>query len=369
MSNNSTFTTVFNDDGTASRTVTSPSGDEITYNYDNFGRCVSSSDASVKYRNYDEEGRVINGELHEVITFTIEYDEQGNYIERYSNVNTWHVNNEGIYTSGEGTYKIKHPGYQDRKAYIKEKEIHFTSKYNEDTKTYTRIDTHDNISFTREYDMNNRLLSREQNGYKTEFKYAENGNASTIVITNSKTGEERIIDLDKLVKGFDENDTQTIIEAIKEIPPEALMDLSVEMKINNSIVLAGASANYLPNSDTVSLKGGNITPETIVHELGHAIDARYINGYNTLLSTFEKHLHKIYEHERDQYKKSGHEVSYLYNYIDISGNYKARTNSNAPYATANLQEIFAECYTTMMLGYTSLSERNSINIFQKQWLQ
>ena len=334
MTDNSTFQTTLKENE-VERIVTTQSGLKTTYKYNEFGKCTSYFNDNV----------------------SVEFDENGNSIEKYSNGETWHKNKEGIYTHGEGKYTkqccnwdigANKKFYENYKQSIKEKEFSFTTDYNKETKTLVRKDTMGSINFERGYDLNNRLLYREQNGYKSEFIYDENGNDKSIKITDTKTGKEKFLYLNKFTQNYNDEDKRKIIDALKDVPPEALMDLNTEV---TGFLSEGSNAagGYVYMNDSVYINPDHISAETIIHELGHAIDATYNNNYNLLSTKNNSELQKIFENELKQYKKIGPVATTS---IDINGD---PSTTKAPYCTTNLQEMFAECYTTLMLGYTTNS--------------
>ena len=94
---------------------------------------------------------------------------------------------------------------------------------------------------------------------------------------------------------------------------------------------------YLGESDSVVTNVNELT--TFVHELGHSIDC----GLNYRYSSETTEFNSIFEEELAAYIAAG-----FTQHVSKAG-YK-RKDSTSNYATHNVHEMFAECYTLLMLG-------------------
>lgn len=200
---------------------------------------------------------------------------------------------------------------------------------------------------------------------------------NTLSIKNKTTGKTSTIDLNKFLSKCTEFERAVIKKNLVEnLPGEVLEDIAIEsrfvkvspdMKVisyNEDIEAAGY---YQSRSDSITLSRKEIynihipifgldqisssIPEVYTHELGHAID---YNGYvlNTNSSGANK-FKEVFEKELEKYKAAG-KVQYSYEkgfkQETTLNNNTGKTDMNTAYATANEEEMFAECYTLMMLG-------------------
>lgn len=215
------------------------------------------------------------------------------------------------------------------------------------------------------YDHN---MNVENSQVSTDFYKSENAyniSYSDDVITIQQTqgkGKKKkyTIDLNKLISNLPLDMRPLTKAAIQKLPAEALMDLAIEADKfdspeNYTQTTKNQAGLFDPNKDMISFGYRNlstITPGTIAHELGHAIDCRNVkNG-------------KVYST-----KDNAGFVTAYNNAIkawNASGKYSDRL-----YLFTSPQEAFAELYAFSMLGYSEASSANAptpelVNEFQKQ---
>ncbi len=203
--------------------------------------------------------------------------------------------------------------------------------------------------------------SKIQNEYHTGDSYSIVQNGTIITIKNERTKQQRQIDLDKLLRNYpNARDRAKIIKQLQNLPGEVLMDIAIETdsfiplkNTTETITVAGgaqcnAAGYYAGSDDTIHINhsNGNLT---LVHEVGHAVDYNGIRQNRSSVLN-DPNFKKIFNEEMRQYISAGNQ-RYVYN----SPNSKRNT-----YATANEQEMFAECYTLLMMG-----KCNSQNIIEK----
>ena len=142
------------------------------------------------------------------------------------------------------------------------------------------------------------------------------------------------------------------LKMMQNLPAEILIDLSVEInkKINDgkNIKIKNAAAFYTPDDNEITL-GVNRpiydNAKNFVHELGHAID---YNGVilNTAGSA-DGNMKKVFEKELKAYLAKGYKQS---EGAGRTSTVMLNGKKQSSYATTDEQEMFAECYTLMMLG-------------------
>ena len=194
--------------------------------------------------------------------------------------------------------------------------------------------------------------------YQGEHSYSREFQENSIVITNTDTNEQITLDLTNLLAPFSEEDRAKIKETLKQLPAEALLDLNSEVTFNNNGVFNGSDGFYSSIIDQISVKGGTLSAETIVHELGHAIDARYhpegINMNYYITGDPTSNFSAIFNEEMTAYNEHYTQATQTWEQIGddktvTTNTTLSRTGSN--YATVSEQEMFAECYTLCMLGH------------------
>ena len=196
-----------------------------------------------------------------------------------------------------------------------------------------------------------------------------------LTIKNQKTGKVSKIDFTKLLSDCNEWEYARLKKLITEnIPGEVLEDMSVELtKINVASDMNllkdnpdfEAAGVYHSKDDSICLTSLEIYSisaadfitedtiikafvDTIVHETGHALD---YNGYLYNSPSSEGKFKEIFEKELENYKKSGKaQFEYKQEFRETTEFKDGKIDSNTAYATANVHEMFAECYTLLMTG-------------------
>lgn len=170
-----------------------------------------------------------------------------------------------------------------------------------------------------------------------------------IIIKNKTTGIERTLDLRNISQKMSSIDRAKMWGMIQTFPPEALEDLVIEASnINahsgNEFLLRSFNADglYLPKIDEIVLAASRIG--TCIHELGHAIDYNYKNNSNTA-STSNSDFSRIFEQEISNYRAKGNQT-----YTEGENRNSNGNDDYYNYCTCNEREMFAECYTLLMLG-------------------
>ncbi len=115
-------------------------------------------------------------------------------------------------------------------------------------------------------------------GYLAKY----DGNSITI---EDETGETAVeFNLDKLLEKFDEEKREHIVDEIKKLPPEVLVDLYNENvpldvfethECENNTTIRQFRADYHLDEDKIYMREDDFNARTLTHELGHAIDCTY----------------------------------------------------------------------------------------------
>ncbi|MBQ9246766.1 hypothetical protein IJ182_10920 [bacterium] len=166
-------------------------------------------------------------------------------------------------------------------------------------------------------------------------------NGSIITISGSST---RRINLAALLKNFKSSSSRRkFVYRMENFPGEILMDIAAEQSSFNILsdkkgyVNLGKGINalafYEPTPDAIAIFE-NSSDETIVHELGHAVDYLYIQGENKSSAATNKKFCKIFDEEIKIHKEE---------LLNIQDPRKKISN--------NKKEMIAICYTLLMLGY------------------
>ena len=186
------------------------------------------------------------------------------------------------------------------------------------------------------------------NSYYKGKEYDVKMNGNIILITNPQTGITTEVDIDKLCENLS-GDKEYFVKVLKSLPAEVLLDMKNVFKITNSLpdkIFSALIANhYNPLSKKISFDSDKPSKETIVHELGHAMDLKN----NQLMSSFweNEEYNKVYEEEMTEYTKE-------------HDRYIWGIRTSPAYATANIYEMFAECYTLLMLGGGTIRSEKTI---------
>ena len=223
------------------------------------------------------------------------------------------------------------------------------------------IKDHINKCLNEKYDIPNdfdNISSQVKNEYHTGPEFSVKKQNDIITVKNKSTGKEHSIDLEKILANVSTDKKARLKNLIQELPGEVLEDLSIEVsKIFEAEEDGAIMGFYDPGADLIpisnilingsdSISMVNEDEETLVHEIGHAVD---FNGYLSNTSTIgnNKDFVKINSEEMKKYIEAGNK---RYNDDDKS----TQTSSN--YCTTNDLEMFAECYTLLMTGNNNSKE-------------
>ena len=221
-----------------------------------------------------------------------------------------------------------------------------------DQKTKDELKTHLMKMAYSTYDKTKTRSSQVKNGFYKGGNYTITSKFGKTTVVDNSTGKKHTLDLDKMLSKLPDAEQAKTLKMMQNLPAEVLIDLSVEInkKINDgkNIGMKNAAAFYTPDDNEITL-GVNRpiydNAEIFVHELGHAID---YNGVilNTAGST-DGNMKKVFEKELKAYLAKGYKQSEgagRKSTVILNG------KKQSSYATTDEQEMFAECYTLMMLG-------------------
>ncbi len=173
-----------------------------------------------------------------------------------------------------------------------------------------------------------------------------------IIIKNKTTGIERTLDLRNIFQKMSTIDRAKMWGMIQTFPPETLEDLAIEASnitahSGNEFKLQSLNAVgvYTPYIDEIIFNASNVG--TCIHELGHAIDFNYKNNSNAP-RTSNSDFSRIFEQEISNYRAKGNQSFTKGENGNSQGN-----DGYYNYCTFDEQEMFAECYTLLMLGNCS----------------
>lgn len=203
------------------------------------------------------------------------------------------------------------------------------------------------IGFESHFYPSKQLKNKNEYHNGNEFYITKKGNS--LGITNRSDFRVTIVDFDRILKNIPQSMKKDMINFLQQLPAEVLEDLSREgIRIKfDSEDHGDVAAYYRPANNTIYLQFDYIhDAETLVHELGHAIDHKGFlnlnkNGY------FNNSYKTIFEKEMAIYKKNGGKVNEQHESLFNS---KTTNSKEGAYCTTNETEMFAECYTLLMLG-------------------
>lgn len=203
------------------------------------------------------------------------------------------------------------------------------------------------IGFDSHFNPSQQLKNKNKYHNGNEFYITKKGNS--LGITNRSNFRVTIVDFDKILKNIPQFMKKDMINFLQQLPAEVLEDLSREgIRIKfDSEDHGDVAAYYRPANNTINLQFDYIhNADTLVHELGHAIDHKGFlninkNGY------FNNSYKTIFEKEMAIYKKNGGKVNEQHQSLF---NFKTTNSKEGAYCTTNETEMFAECYTLLMLG-------------------
>ena len=202
-----------------------------------------------------------------------------------------------------------------------------------------------------EYSLNPSKQLKNKNKYHNgnEFYITKKGNS--LGITNRSNFRVTIVDFDKILKNIPQSMKKDMINFLQQLPAEVLEDISREgIRIKFDSGDHGDVAGYYdPQNNTINLTYNHKDDaETLVHELGHAIDY-HKDFFNLKKNSDCNNSYKtIFEKEMAIYKKNGYKVN-KQNYSGTLSNFTYTNSNEGAYCTTNETEMFAECYTLLML--------------------
>ena len=161
--------------------------------------------------------------------------------------------------------------------------------------------------------------SQVVNKFHTGDSYTVDCKNEKMTIINNKTGKQKTLDLNKLVKNLPLQYQVEIKKYLSEISGEVLMDLSIETDSFGSLQdcwldrlyskIWNVAGCYNPQTDSISLGGYGHEEDqktdwtgSIVHELGHALDFTD----NKCLSCKYDEFKEAFKNGREAFIKAGH---------------------------------------------------------------
>lgn len=230
------------------------------------------------------------------------------------------------------------------------------------------------ISYTSNLLYDNNLTLENQrisNSFYTSDKmYDVTFSDDKIVIAESgKSYTRRTIYLDRLLyQDNNEFEKLRLKSLLQQMPAEAVYSFAYEvecLKIQYTNITKGESGHYQFTSDAKNGKDEEVSViqnlETILHELGHAIDYSYNNaeGINKSKAENSKEFQRAFQDGMTRYKEAGF-TQYSYDegyksvediqYDNLSLEEQVKTKPKSNYCTANIREMMAECYSLLMSG-------------------
>lgn len=218
----------------------------------------------------------------------------------------------------------------------------------------------DKIKASNEFEAN-----KTKNNEKIENEYYKSKNIydvqfgdymEPIVIKNKTTGAIREIK-PEIFSEMSQTDKVKIWDTLQYIPAEALEDFAIEIKSlqghsGNEIYVSRRHINgeYVYWNENTIVNSKSIL--TVIHELGHAVDFNYYDSkYSNSANSSNTKFNDIFNKEIGKYIQNGNKrfsKEEVDSYFDNNGNYA--------YCTYNEKEMFAECYSLLMLGYCNSKE-------------
>ncbi len=159
------------------------------------------------------------------------------------------------------------------------------------------------------------------------------------IIKIKGNNEDIELDLDKLTYYLDKEDTSEYKAILKQLPAEVLIDMYHEATIVDDTEYFyynyNAAGRFSPKEDNIATtyryEYNNSKMTTLVHELGHAMDNTRNNSKLGKYSFEEKYYGTFIK----ELAASG---------LEYDG------SDDKLYCIKNIHEMFAECYTLLMLG-------------------
>ena len=189
-----------------------------------------------------------------------------------------------------------------------------------------------------DFDINQKICTKIINPKYTGKEYVvEEKSESLLQITDKATNKTISLNLAKLFENFPEEDAYCAIHRIKNLPAEVLVDIynecnfTINSKNTSEKIFEGL---YTSDDDKIAFKNNYFDSIIMAHEVGHAMDFKKSGNKNS--STFQKY-EKIFLEELDNYNNSNILTHFF-------------SSKKSDYCTDSIQEMFAECYTLLMLG-------------------
>lgn len=170
-----------------------------------------------------------------------------------------------------------------------------------------------------------------------------------IIIKNQTTGRQRTLDLSNITKEMSLIDKRILWSQIQTYPAEVLEDMAIELQhveghSGNEKELRVDNFDGLYRGDDSCVIFNSNWKDTNVHETGHAIDYTYRTGSNSN-ETAKSSFFEAFEQEINNYKAKGNQC-----FIKGENGNSTGLDGYYNYCTYNEREMFAECYTLLMLG-------------------
>ena len=188
-------------------------------------------------------------------------------------------------------------------------------------------------------------IAQIKNDYYTGDAFTVNRSGNIISITNQRTNEETILNLDDLCKDLSDEMREKVFEQFASLPAEVLVDIAKEVILKNETITdRSAAALYNSGDDTIILDINSFYNQVLPHETGHALD--YNSGGKASTSE-DRNFMENFESELEAYKAAG---NIQYTEPESEETNSGPKSSGKNYATKNEKEMFAECYTLLMTG-------------------
>lgn len=221
-----------------------------------------------------------------------------------------------------------------------------------------------NVSYTLKSQVLEKLtqLAEKETTIKTpkdnwDFRFKLNGEKLTI--KNRIKNTEHIIDFDKLLEEFTPIERIYLKEEILKMNPQAIEDLSIEIKKLKKQDLFNGHCYYNPLNNTINIPPQRIfnsRMSNITHELGHAVDCNGFINISPIIRT--KYIKLFIENLKKFLADGNNKHSYVNEYAKkwFPKTFKNLKSGNA-YSSENMFEMFAECYAYIMNGRTDTTKK------------
>lgn len=242
------------------------------------------------------------------------------------------------------------------------------SEYGLDKSTKNKLLNHIKKCYEELYGYKNNFIidsSQTRTKWHKGDNYSIENKNDIIIIKNKKNGKTRTINLNELVKNLSLRGQAAVKAQLVKLPGEVLMDLAIEVTSFKSatkldkILKKTAAAYYHPATDNITLGVGDSydISDSLVHELGHAVDftGNLLKRMSSSTSDNYKKFVSAFEKERAAYVAQGGKIydkSKLEDEVFMGNAYirKEGGSNISIYATYNIHECFAECYNLLTTG-------------------